>query len=88
MRFNEPLMIPVYVYTDEELESRKIGLEDDCYGTSETEERAFWSIDSAWKEKGNIKNTCFSTCGDSFVSPIEFKEFLLLIKTHIEICQL
>lgn len=79
MRFKHSIMIPVFIYTDEEMEIQKLGLEKGDEGLNETEDRAFWSIDSAYPEKKHPENTVFHCSGECFVTPIQFKKFVKTI---------
>lgn len=76
-------MIPVFVYTDEEMESQKLGLDDDDdAGFEKIETRAFWVIDYANVFREDSTKTSFYVNGDSFVTPQFFKEFVKIIDNH------
>lgn len=82
--FKTALMIPVFVYTDEEIELSKLDLTNDDNGFQETETRAFWNIECAFPDdRDNKIVTGFFSGSNSFYSPIKFEEFIKLVNNHI-----
>mgnify|MGYP007117190961 CR=1 FL=1 len=83
--FKEALMIPVFVYTDEEIEVSKLGTQDEEeLGFEKTEFRAFWKIESAHQYKDDFNRTGFHVGCESFVTPIKFKEFIQIINEQLK----
>lgn len=84
MNFKKALIIPVFVYTDQELELVKLSLNEDDVemGFDETEDRAFWSIESAHPYRDNKKYTGFYSSGESYYTPIPLDEFVVLVNNH------
>ena len=83
MRFKKALEIPVFVYTKQELEVQKLGLDDEEIGYTETQNRSFWCIDSAYKDYDNPERTIFSVGGNTFICPTEYKLFVEIINKHL-----
>lgn len=82
--FKTAIMIPVFVYTEQEIELSKLDLTDENNGFEETEFRAFWIIESAFPDERDGKQmTGFFSGSNSFYSPIEFQRFIKLINNHI-----
>ena len=80
MRTTTPIMIPIFVYTDEEFKAIELGLEDPAeLGTTESEVRAFYCIDSVYDFDGH--SGVFSG-GKSFVSPMKPDKLIELINNH------
>ncbi len=85
MRFKKAILIPIYVYTNEEIELESIGLGDeDKAGWQKIELRAFWCIDSASKARGDSNKTLFYVNGETYYTLKTIKEFIDLINEHIQ----
>lgn len=84
MRFKKALMIPVYVYTEEQMDKLNIGLDVD--GDDEWDEirpRPFWVIDYACDFRGDQNKVSFFVNGESFVTTGTLEEFTKIIDNHI-----
>lgn len=75
MRFKKAIIIPVLVYSDDELVKLKLDIDVDINAEgSETEEQAFWEISSAYKGENNT--TFFESGGKNYITPIAFELFV------------
>lgn len=74
--FKNALVIPIFVFTDEEMDAIKLGMGDENGGLQEVEYRAFWYIDSAHKFRENKNYTVFYLNDESFVTPQPINRFI------------
>ena len=82
MNFRKAIWLPVFIFTDEEYEIYKLGLNDsDKLGFNKTEIRPFWTVDWAAEEDDNI--TAFYCAGESFFIPLSLIAFTRLIDDHL-----
>jgi len=84
MTFREAIWLPIFIFSEDELESRKMGIGNDDDGFGKTELRAFWSIDFACKESKKDDVTAFFSSGEYFCTPIELEAFVKLINKHLK----
>lgn len=82
--FKEALMIPVFIFTEEEVTMDKIGIPNEDSGFNQTEIRAYWRIDSVHPYDDDTNKTCFYSGGTSFVTPQTFEGLVNLINSHIK----
>lgn len=82
MRTSSPVMIPVFVFTEEELALEKLELSTETAGFTETAVRAFYSIDSVYVFDDEKVYTAFYSGGTSFVTPMSMEEVIELIDNH------
>ena len=77
-----PIEIPVYEYTDEELNMIQAGIEDDNAGFNDGAMRTFLVIDS-WFYHKTVKKVAFYSSGIDYYTPLSLDEFEELIKTAL-----
>lgn len=82
MRTNTPIIIPIFIYTEEEVKLKKLDLEAEDSGFKETVKRAFYSIDSVYIFDDEKDYGAFYSGGTSFVSPMSMLELIDLIDNH------
>lgn len=83
MNFKTAIMIPVFEYTEEEFEQSRLNLGDPSkMGFNQAQERAFWTIDSAYAYGENTNYGAFFSSGNSFVSPWTKEKLITTINNH------
>lgn len=83
MNFKKAILLPIFEYTEEEMTSRNLGIENEEHGMDQISIRAFWTIDAAWKEQHRSENTCFISGGEIFITRKVLKDFVDLINKHL-----
>lgn len=82
MNLKQPIEIPVYEYTAEELAAVKAGVDSDVLGYSDFTMRKYLTIDSWWYNKRQ-KCMAFYSGGDSFLTPFTEEQLEELILNNL-----
>lgn len=83
MRFYEGLPLEVYIYTDEQIELKKIdALDDELEYDSETEVRWFYSVDSTYKSKDDERISIIASGGEEFYVKMKILDLNNKLKEH------
>lgn len=75
--------IKVLIYSESEMELKELNIK---FNENKTENlievRTFWQIDIAMPNRENINETVFYSGGESYITPIKYKDFVELINNH------
>lgn len=83
MRFKKAILLPVYIYTENEIALAKIGMDEEGSGYADTQIRAFWCIDSAHPCQDDKNKTCFYSGGELYTTPGSLGGFVELVNNHL-----